>query len=225
MAPAHAQHRLALQTLHTRQATERWILKTPNHLWNLDALLAAYPDARIVWTHRDPGPVITSLASLANAAQRPLTSRTDPKPTAEEWKRTCTFAIGSAMAYDEAHPAGWAQHLHYERLVADPVGTVSALYEQFGQEVSPLHARRMEAWVTDRPADHHGKHVYDPKDFGWTYDALDDGLARTSSDTTSRCRPADRSQRPELPAAGPLLGPGTARSRASTGVAQVSATE
>ena len=39
MAPAYAQHRLALQTLQSRQPTERWILKTPNHLWHLDALL------------------------------------------------------------------------------------------------------------------------------------------------------------------------------------------
>ena len=78
MAPAYAQHRLALQTLQSRQPTERWILKTPNHLWHLEALLAAYPDARIIWTHRDPGPVVTSLASLANAGQRPLTKRTRP---------------------------------------------------------------------------------------------------------------------------------------------------
>jgi hypothetical protein len=56
-------------------------------------LLAAYPDARIVWTHRDPGPVITSLASLANAGQRPFTSRTDPRPTANEWKRKCAFGV------------------------------------------------------------------------------------------------------------------------------------
>ena len=63
-----------------RQPTERWILKTPNHLWHLEALLAAYPDARIIWTHRDPGPVVTSLASLANAGQRPLTRRTRPPP-------------------------------------------------------------------------------------------------------------------------------------------------
>ena len=57
-----------------RRPTERWMLKTPNHLWHLDALLAAYPDARIIWTHRDPGPVVTSLASLANAGQLPQTS-------------------------------------------------------------------------------------------------------------------------------------------------------
>jgi hypothetical protein len=80
------------------------------------------------------------------------------------------------MAYDDVHD-DWAQHVHYERLVADPVGTVSALYERFGQEVTPLHARRMEAWVVDRPADHHGKHVYDPADFGWTYAQLADELA------------------------------------------------
>ena len=39
MTPAYAQHRLALQTLQSRQPTERWILKTPNHLWHLDAML------------------------------------------------------------------------------------------------------------------------------------------------------------------------------------------
>jgi hypothetical protein len=98
MTPAYAQHRLALQTFQSRQPTERWILKTPNHLWHLDALLSAYPDARVIWTHRDPGPVVTSLASLANAGQRILTSRSDPRPTAEEWKRKCAFAPVAAGA-------------------------------------------------------------------------------------------------------------------------------
>ena len=172
MAPAYAQHRLALQTLQSRQPTERWILKTPNHLWHLDALLEAYPDARIIWTHRDPGPVVTSLASLANAGQRPLTSRADPRPTAEEWKRKCRFALESAMAYDERTPAGWCQHVGYDALVADPVGTVSALYAQVGEEVTDLHARRMRAWLEDRPQDAFGHHRYDPADFGWTYAGL-----------------------------------------------------
>ena len=139
MTPAYAQHRLALQTLQSRQPTERWILKTPNHLWHLDAMLAAYPDARIIWTHRDPGPVVTSLASLANAGQRPLTSRSDPRPTAEEWKRKCAFALRSAMAFDQAANDGWCQHLHYDALMADPVEAVCQLYRSFGEEVGSLH--------------------------------------------------------------------------------------
>jgi hypothetical protein len=51
MAPAYAQHRLALQTLQSGQPTERWILKTPNQLWHLDALGATYPDGP---HHLDP---------------------------------------------------------------------------------------------------------------------------------------------------------------------------
>ena len=146
MAPAYAQHRLALQTLQSRLPTQRWILKTPNHLWDLEALLAAYPDARIIWTHRDPGPVVTSLASLANAAQRPLTSRSEPRPTAEEWKRKCRFALDSAVAFDERSDDGWCQHLHYDGLMADPVDTVRQLYAPLrrrGQRPArPAHARR-----------------------------------------------------------------------------------
>lgn len=177
MASAYAWHHLALQVLQSRQPTERWVLKTPNHLWNLDQLLATYPDARIVWTHREPGPVITSLASLANAGQLPLTSRTDPKPTADEWKRKCHHALRSAMAFDDDADDGWCEHLHYEQLVADPVAAVRRLYRRWDLEVTDLHARRMAAWLEQRPQHADGRHVYDPGDFGWTYAQLDDELA------------------------------------------------
>ncbi len=182
MAPAYDQHKLALQALQSAQPTDRWILKTPNHLWHLEALVAAYPDARIIWTHRDPGPVVTSLASLANAGQRPLTSRADPRPTAEEWKRKCAFALGSAVAYDEAAEDGWCHHLHYGDLMADPIAAVRVLYERFGDTVSDLHVRRMEAFLDQRPKDAFGRHRYDPADFGWTYG----GLAEEFSDYTAR---------------------------------------
>jgi len=173
MTPAYAQHRLTLQTLQSRQPTQRWILKTPNHLWHLDAMLAAYPDARVIWTHRDPGPVVTSLASLVNAGQRLLTARSDPRPTAEEWKGKCAFALRSAMAFDEKAEEGWCQHLHYDALMADPVEAVGVLYRSFGEEVGPLHTRRMRAFLEQRPPDVFGRHRYDPVDFGWTYAGLD----------------------------------------------------
>jgi hypothetical protein len=181
MAPAYAQHKLALQALQSAQPTERWILKTPNHLWHLEALLATYPDARIIWTHRDPGPVVTSLASLANAGQRPLTSRSDPRPAAEEWKRKCSFALGSALSYDEKAADGWCQHLHYNDLMADPVAAVQGLYRRYGDTVSDLHARRMEAFLDQRPQDAFGRHRYDPADFGWSYAGLADEFAEYTS--------------------------------------------
>jgi hypothetical protein len=181
MAPAYAQHKLALQTLQSCRPAARWILKTPNHLWHLHALLAAYPDARIIWTHRDPGPVITSLASLANAGQLPLTSRRDPRPTAIEWRRKCGFALRSAMAHDDEAADGWCRHVHYDRLMADPVGAVRELYQSFGDDVSDTHAQRMTRLLEDRPQDAFGRHRYDPADFGWTYTEISEEFSDYSA--------------------------------------------
>src|SRR5262249_12685529 len=64
MAPAYAWHRRVLQVLQ-HQARGRWLLKSPMHGMALDALVATYPDARFVMTHRDPLQVIASTCSLA----------------------------------------------------------------------------------------------------------------------------------------------------------------
>jgi len=64
MAPAYRWHRRFLQVLQSRHRAERWVLKSPGHLWCLGALLAGYPNALLVQTHRDPLKVVASTASL-----------------------------------------------------------------------------------------------------------------------------------------------------------------
>jgi len=172
MTPAYAQHELALQALQSAQPTGRWVLKSPNHLWCLGTLLERYPDARIIWTHRDPGRVITSLASLVNSLQRTFTTRRDPIPIAEEWLLKARFAIESGMAYDDRASGGWCQHLRFADLMKDPIGAVQAIYAHHGETTSALHVRRMEVWMRERGRHSEGRHVYDPKDFGWSYDDL-----------------------------------------------------
>ncbi|HZO09393.1 MAG TPA: sulfotransferase [Myxococcota bacterium] len=172
MAPAYAQHRLALQTLQSAQPTERWVLKSPNHLWCLETLRASYPDARIVWTHRDPGPVVTSLASLNTAMQSIFTRRSDPRRVAEEWKHKARHAVQRGLAFDASADPGWCCHVSYAELVADPVATVRRIYRHFGDDVGMLHARRMQAWMRERPQETFGRHAYDPADFGWSWDSL-----------------------------------------------------
>jgi hypothetical protein len=172
MRPAYAQHKLALQALQAAQPTERWVLKTPNHLWCLEALLESYPDARIIWTHRDPGKVITSLASLVNALQRMFTNRRDHTAIAEEWLSKSRFAIESGMAYDDSVGGDWCQHVRFADLMKDPIAAVHTIYAHYGETPTPLHVRRMEVWVQERGRHSEGRHVYDPRDFGWTYDGL-----------------------------------------------------
>jgi len=177
MRPAYAQHELALQALQAAMPTRRWVLKTPNHLWALPALLERYPDARIVWTHRDPGKVITSLASLVNALQRMFTHHRDHRAVAEEWLGKARFAIESGMAYDDGAPEGWCQHVRFAEFMKAPIDTVRQIYAQYGETPSDLHVRRMEVWLQERGRHSEGRHAYDPADFGWSYDGLAERFA------------------------------------------------
>ena len=54
-----------------------WHLKTPVHMLALDALDAAYPDARFLWTHRDPAEVLGSVCSLIAYTRSWVSDRDD----------------------------------------------------------------------------------------------------------------------------------------------------
>ncbi|MEM9175957.1 MAG: sulfotransferase [Myxococcota bacterium] len=172
MRPAYAWHRKALQALQSAKPTMAWSLKTPNHLWNLETLLEFYPDARLIWTHRDPGPVTASVASLNATMQGVFTRVPDPRRVGEEWLGKLRHAIARGMAFDEQTGDGWCVHVHYGEMMRDPRATMRRIYAHFGETPSELHERRITAYLSEKHQTHAGKHVYDPVDFGWSYDQL-----------------------------------------------------
>jgi hypothetical protein len=76
------------------------------------------------------------------------------------------------MAFDAANAGEWCRHIRYADFMRDEIAGVRSIYAQFDQEVSPLHERRMRAWLRNRPRHALGRHVYDPADFGWSYEEL-----------------------------------------------------
>ena len=54
----------------------------------------------------------------------------------------------------------------------DPLAAIRGIYAHFDEEPSPLHERRIDAWLREKPQNEFGRHGYDPKDFGWSYEEL-----------------------------------------------------
>ena len=165
---AYAMHKLALQVLQSAQPTESWSLKTPQHLWHLDVLAEWYPDARLVWTHRDPRKVLTSVASLNSSMHRVMSDAVDPLAVGREWRHKLHHGIRRGMDFDDRQGGrAWCHHLLYADLMRDPVEALTRLYAHFGRELLPLHRRRIEMWMAQRSQDTFGRHGYDPADFGF----------------------------------------------------------
>ena len=59
------------------EAPRRWILKSPEHVFSIDALTGVFPDAMLVLAHRDPGHVLVSAARLTELLRAPFTTTID----------------------------------------------------------------------------------------------------------------------------------------------------
>ena len=174
-AAAYALHRRVLQQLQWRNPRERWVLKSPAHLWTLPALFAAYPDAGIIHTHRDPVRVLASLASLVAILRKLASDALDPAEIGREWGPELALGLERASAF-RAREHGLAQRfvdVQFGELTRDPLAVVERIYAHFGLVLGPDARARMERFLGENPREKHGVHRYRLADFG-----LDEGAER-----------------------------------------------
>lgn len=158
----YAAHRRQLQYLAWRCPADRWVLKSPGHLWALEALLAVYPDARIVQTHRDPLKVVASLTSLVTLLRGMASDRIDSGAIAREWTAKLATGLERTMDVRARGVLAPAQvfDVHFSELVGDEIGMVRRIYDYFGLGLTPDAEARMQRFLAANPADKHGAHRY-----------------------------------------------------------------
>ena len=158
----YASHQRWLQYLQWRCPAERWVLKSPGHLWALDALLAVYPDARIVQTHRDPLKVIASLASLVALLRGMASDRIDPSAIGAEWTVRMAQGLEKTMQVRASGALRDEQvfDMQFAEFIADELEMVRRIYAHFGMEFTAEAESRMRRFLAANPKDKHGAHRY-----------------------------------------------------------------
>ncbi|HEX5290062.1 MAG TPA: sulfotransferase [Streptosporangiaceae bacterium] len=172
---AYRRHRRNLQLIGLRESGRRWVLKNPSHLFALDALLAVYPDALVIQTHRAPRTAIASVCSLAAQASAgwSTTFRGEVvgRDQLELWARGLELFTAARARHD---PARFFD-VDYGQLVADPAGTAESCYRHFGLPLSGAVAdaiRAVSAPGAAGPA--RPEHRYRLADFGLTGGQVDE---------------------------------------------------
>jgi hypothetical protein len=172
-------HKCFLQHMQSRFARPRWVLKSPGHLGAIDALLAAYPDALIVQTHRDPRRVIPSVSSLEWTLRQIASDARDPRALGAQQLRAWskTLARGMRARDQQAGRSGQFLDLHFHEIASDPIGCVRRIYAQFGLALTPELEARMRDYVAAHPREEHGVHRYTLEGFGLSEGAVDAAFA------------------------------------------------
>ncbi len=164
----YAFHERQLQHLQWRNRRDRWVLKTGAHLWGLEHLLRTYPDARIVFTHRDPVKSVTSYASLTTLVREAGSDAVDRFEIAEDWTARLRRVIAHALEVRRAgpYPDATFYDMYFPDFVADQFAVVRDIYEVFDLPMSDEGAARMQAFIADNPKGKHGLHLYTPEEYG-----------------------------------------------------------
>jgi hypothetical protein len=166
MRPAYERHRDVLQLIGATAPERRWVLKYPAHMRELDALLAVYPDACIVQTHRDPANVLPSICSLVTGWRSLYEGSADAQAIGAWQLDLYAGMIERAMAVRERSDPKQFFDLGFRELVSDPVAAIERIYAHFGFAWTADTERRMRAWHEGNPQHKHGGHPYTLAEFG-----------------------------------------------------------
>ncbi|HEY8154090.1 MAG TPA: sulfotransferase [Myxococcota bacterium] len=166
MLPAYRLLRRTLQLLQWRCPPERWQLKSPPDSFFLDAILAVFPDARFVMTHRDPAAVLGSVCSLM-ATMYEMTGKPPPAERIGEseltsWAEAMRRLLAVRARIGEARFAD----VHFHELNADPIAAIRGAYARLGLPWTLAAERAIGAYAAAHPRGRHGEHRYRLADWG-----------------------------------------------------------
>jgi hypothetical protein len=171
---AYRRHRRNLQLIGLPDAGRRWVLKNPSHLFALDALLRVYPDALVIQTHRAPRDAIASVCSLAAQASAGWSTTFCGEVIGRDQLDTWARGLDRFTEVRAASDPARFYDVAYDEFVADPAGTVEAVYGYFGLTLTGRAAAAMRGLHEQSDSAAKPAHHYALADFGLTGEQVDE---------------------------------------------------
>ena len=152
LRPAYEWEKRFLQHLQWRSPERTWVLKSPDHVYGLEALFSVFPDAVVIQTHRNPLEVLKSSCRLTKVLHGLYSRPGDPDQLAA--RETCVLAqaLNRFVNFRDAHPelAGRFVDVTYDEITSNPIAVMRRIYEQFEMTLTDEAISRMQALASRR---------------------------------------------------------------------------
>lgn len=156
----------------------RWVLKNPQHMLDLDTLLTVFPDATLIFIHRDPQKTVASVMSLMWTYAVQHTDAPCRAWIRDIWLDFCEQSARRCIAARGRWSAVRQIDVHYAEMNQDWRGVMANIYAQSGLDWTSDVERAMAAWLA-RSAEEsrQGQHRYAAEDFGVSYAMIEASMA------------------------------------------------
>jgi hypothetical protein len=177
MRETYTFHRRVLRLLQWHCPPVLWHLKTPVHMFALDALIEAYPNAKFLWSHRDPAKVMGSVCSLIQYVRSWSSDRNDAEELGAEQVDCWVEGVRRAMDFRSRTGDDRFADVSFADLQSDPVGTLQTSYARLGLSFTEATSASVNQWAQAHQPGSRGAHDYDLADYGLTPDSVRERFA------------------------------------------------
>jgi hypothetical protein len=151
-------HKMMLQQFQYKRPKKYWVMKG-FHAARLPELFETYPDAKMIWVHRDPVQAIASRIVLTGELVEGLTGQVDWKAQARMHLAACRAGFQATLNNPLINDPR-LHHVRYQDFIADPVRTIRGFYEKYGVPFGPQTEAALSDYLRNNKADRYGKFTY-----------------------------------------------------------------
>jgi hypothetical protein len=154
-----------------------WILKNPQHMLDLDVLMAVFPDAKLIFTHRDPIKTVGSVLSLMWHYAVQHTDAPCRAELKETWLDFCEQMARRCIQERERIAPSQQTNMYYHEMGRDWRGMMRQVYRFIGIPFTPEAELSMAEWLRHSESqNHHNAHRYALGDFGLCATEVDERM-------------------------------------------------
>ncbi len=177
--PHYAYGRRVLQAMTWLRGPNRWVMKSPPHMENFGPLLATYPDATVIVTHRDPLAVIQSAVTMLAYGDRiRRTLPIDLKELADYWIDRIEMLLRACVRDHDLLPPGRSMDVLFHEYMADQKAVIRRAYALADLDLTPEAEAAIDRYLAANRRGKHGQVAYDlAGDFGVDIGALRERFA------------------------------------------------
>ena len=182
-----------LRLLQSHRPPHRWLLKYPSYAFQLDDIVERYPDARLIWTHRDPTKLVPSTCSvLADARRRRIPDWEPEDPSAFGHQQLDRYALAARRASEARAQIGDDHFIDVGQaeMDADPLAVAERIYEFAGLPLTPGARHAIVTWAEGNKRGSRGAHSYSAEQYGLTDDEIRAAFAGYLEEYGRFCGPA-----------------------------------
>lgn len=163
--PHYAYMKTCLKALTWLRGGERWVLKSPQHIEQIPTLLETFPDATVVFTHRDPVSVIASTTTMLAYSARMHENPVDTAALGEYWLDRTERMLQACVRDRHLVPRERSMDVLFHEYMKDDMAVVRQIYELAGQPRTDASRAAMAKYLEDHPRGRFGRISYTLADF------------------------------------------------------------